>query len=574
LSRFRVWAPAAERVEVEVAGARHPMRKADGGWHEAVVDGCGEGVDYSFVLDGAEPLPDPRSGWQPRGIHGPSRLVAHAGFPWTDGGWRGIPPRSAVIYELHVGTFTPAGTFDGVIDKLDHLVRLGVTAVELMPVVEFSGNRGWGYDGVDLYAPHHAYGGPERLKRLVDACHGHGLGVIMDVVYNHLGPVGNYLGRFGPYFTDRYATPWGQAVNFDGPDSRPVRDFICDNALMWLRDYHCDGLRLDAVHAIFDMSALHILEEIGTRVEALAAQLDRSLFVIAESDLNDPRLVRSREAGGYGLDAQWSDDFHHALHAALTGERSGYYEDFGSVADIAKALADAYVYDGRYSAHRRRVHGRPATGLPGSRFLGYLQNHDQVGNRARGERSAALMSTDLLKVAAALVVLSPFIPMLFQGEEWGASTPFCYFTDHQEPELGRAVSEGRVREFAAFGWQRDEIPDPQQLSTFEMSRLDWGDLDREPHAGLLRWHQELIRIRRRFPGFSDGRLDEVRVACDEQRRWIRLDRLGVQVVANLGADEAVIPAAGGEVIAASKPVDAPREGSLRLPPESVAVLRA
>src|SRR5690606_31291439 len=351
-----------------------------------------------------------------------------------------------------VGTFTPPGTFEAAIDRLPHLVELGVDAVELLPIAQFSGRRGWGYDGVDLFAPHHAYGGPDGLKRLVDACHRHGLGVVLDVVYNHLGPEGNHLPEFGPYFSDRHTTNWGPAINYDGPGSDAVRRFVVDNALMWLRDYHVDGLRLDAVHAIVDDSAHHLLTELASEVDALATRLGRPLFLIAESDLNDPRFVRSRDAGGHGLDAAWADEWHHALHAALSGEREGYYRDFGSLAHLAKALRQAWVYDGVYSPHRRRRHGRPPVGLSGHQFVVCTQNHDQVGNRARGERTSQLLSVERLEIAAALLLTSPFVPLLFQGEEWGARTPFLYFTDHEDPALARAVSEGRRNEFRAFGW--------------------------------------------------------------------------------------------------------------------------
>src|ERR1700722_13382288 len=410
------------------------------------------GADYAFVIDGAEPpVPDPRSQSQPHGVHGRSRFVDHSAFPWTDSGWKAPALDSAIVYELHVGTFTAAATFDAAIDRLGYLKDLGVTHVELMPVAEFSGDRGWGYDGVDLFAPHHAYGGPDGLKRLVDACHARGLAVLIDVVYNHLGPSGNYLPRFGPYLTHRHSTPWGDAVNFDGRGSDEVRRLFCDNALMWLRDYHCDGLRIDAVHAIIDTSAIHFLEQLASEVAALERELGRRLVLIAESDLNDSRIVRARELGGYGIDAQWSDDFHHALHCVLTGERAGYYSDFGTIADLAKALRHAWVYDGRYSNHRGRPHGRSPAGLSGHHFLGYAQTHDQVGNRAKGERSSHLMSIARLKIGAAIVLCAPFIPMLFQGEEFGADTPFQYFTNHEEPELAKAVSEGRRKEFAAFG---------------------------------------------------------------------------------------------------------------------------
>jgi maltooligosyltrehalose trehalohydrolase len=426
------------------------MERGDRGWWHAHVPSGAPGLDYAFSLDGGEPLPDPRSPWQPRGVHAPSRLVDHQRFSWTDQRWQAPPLGSAVIYELHVGTFSPEGTFDGVIGRLEHLAGLGVTHVELMPVAEFPGVRGWGYDGVDLWAPHHAYGGPDGLKRLVDACHARGLAVLLDVVYNHLGPSGNYLGRFGPYFTSRFRTPWGDAMNFDGAGSDEVRRFVCDNARMWLRDYHVDGLRLDAVHAIADGSAVHILEQLAQEVEKLAASLGRHLVLIAESNLNDPRIVQPPSAGGYGIDAQWNDDFHHALHTVLTGERHGYYADFGRLADLATAFRRGFVYAGEYSVFRDRRHGRPAIGVSGNRFVVSAQNHDQVGNRALGERASLLMSEGRLHIAAALLLTSPFVPMLFQGEEWGASTPFLYFTDHAEPELVEAVRKGRCQEFAAF----------------------------------------------------------------------------------------------------------------------------
>lgn len=576
MATFMVWAPDAENVAVAIGVERYPMTKSDGGWWSVAIAWAGRGTDYGFSLNGGEPLPDPRSPWQPHGVHSPSRIVDHGAFHWTDGRWQAPPLSSAVIYELHIGTFTEAGTFEAAIERLDHLVDLGITHVELMPVNEFSGSRGWGYDGVDLFAPHHAYGGPDGLKRLVDACHNRGLAVLLDVVYNHLGPAGNYLARFGPYFTDRYSTPWGEAVNLDGSGSDEVRRFFCDNALMWLRDYHFDGLRIDAVHAIIDTSAVHFLEQLAAEVKELEAQLGRHLALIAESDLNDPRLVRSREAGGYGLDAQWSDDFHHALHTVLTGERDGYYADFGTLADLAKAIERVFVYDGRYSAFRGRRHGRPPRGLSGHRFLGYLQNHDQIGNRAKGERSSHLMNPARLKIAAALVFTAPFIPMLFQGEEWGASSPFLYFTDHEDTELGRAVSKGRREEFAGFGWDPEEIPDPQARESFERSRLDWNEIHRQPHAELIEWHRSLIRLRRQVPDLADGRLDRVRVRFDEQANWFILERGSVTVVCNLARQTQLVPAAEERfrsLIIGSTLEIQPRSGGLELPPDSVAILK-
>jgi len=571
MSSFRVWAPKATTVEMDVAGRRVPMAAAGGGWHEADVAEAGPGTDYGFCLDGGPALPDPRSPWQPVGVDGPSRTVDHAAFAWSDAAWRGIHLPSAVLYELHVGTFTPEGTFDAAIGRLDHLVDLGVDVVELLPVAQFPGCRGWGYDGVDLYAPHHAYGGPEGLKRLVDSCHARGLGVVMDVVYNHLGPAGNHLGAYGPYFTDRYATPWGQAVNLDDAGSDEVRAFFVDNALMWLRDYHCDGLRLDAIHAILDTSAVHLLEELGERVEALAAALGRPLFLVAESDLNDPRVVRRREVGGYGMDAQWSDDFHHAVHAVLTGERDGYYADFGSLAHVEKALRRAFVYAGDRSPYRNRRHGRHDPALSGHRFVGYAQNHDQVGNRAQGERSAALMSPGRLRLAAALVLTSPFVPMLFQGEEWGAGTPFQYFTDHADPDLGRAVSGGRRSEFVAFGWKPADVPDPQDPATFERSKLDWSELDRNEHAAVLDWHRRLIELRRAVPALTDGRLDAIGCEFRDEAGWLVVRRGPITVAGNLGVLPADLPADGG-IVLATEGVELGPDATLRLAPDAVAVL--
>jgi maltooligosyltrehalose trehalohydrolase len=575
MAGFRVWALHAQRVEVDVAGRRHPMTVNDRGWWHAEISLAERSAEYAFVLDGGESLPDPRSPWQPRGIHGASRLVDHKAFSWTDQRWQAGPLSAAIIYELHVGTFTPQGTFAGVIDKLDYLVELGVTHVELMPVAEFSGSHGWGYDGADLYAPHHAYGGPDELKRLVDACHGRGLAVILDVVYNHLGPAGNYLARFGPYFTERYATPWGQAINFDGPDSDEVRRFICDNALMWLRDYHFDGLRLDAVHALIDTSAVHLLEQLACEVSELEAQSGRHLVMIAESDLNDPRIVRAQEIGGYGIQAQWSDDFHHALHTVLTGEHDGYYADFGSLADLAKAIERVFVHDGSYSKFRRRRHGRPPKGILGHSFLGYLQNHDQVGNRAKGERSSHLLSVGRLKIAAALVLAAPFVPMLFQGEEWAASSPFLYFTNHEDAELGRLVTEGRRREFAAFSAHSDDVPDPQALETFERSKLVWDEYSRKPHAELLEWHRRLIRLRRQFAALSDGRLDRVTVSYDDQAKWLVMARGTIAVACNLSERRQRTPVGTGKdariLLASEKEIQLAGD-HVELPPDSVAVL--
>ena len=571
---FRLWAILPERVEVQVASQRYPMRRGEDNWWTADVESAGPGSDYGFVLDGEGPFPDPRSPCQPNGVHALSRLVAHD-FQRKDSGFRAPPLSSALIYELHIGTFTPEGTFESAIEKLDHLVQLGVTHVELMPVAEFSGRHGWGYDGVDVFAPHRPYGGHAGLQRLVNACHTRGLAVLLDVVYNHLGPSGNYLAKYAPYFNSHYHTPWGWAVNFDGPHSDEVRRFFCDNALMWLRDYHFDGLRLDAVHTIFDRSAKPFLEQLGDEVKELSRQTGRPLVVIPESDLNDPRLLWPHERGGFALDAQWSDDFHHALHAVLTGERTGYYGDFGTLADLAKALRNAYVYDGRYSAHRRRHHGRPPVGLDGHHFLGYAQTHDQVGNRARGERLSQLVSLGRLKIAAALVLTSPFVPMLFQGEEWGASTPFQYFTDHPEPDLAKAVREGRRREFVAFGWKPEEVPDPQAPRTFLGSRLNWEELSREPHGGLLDWHRRLIKLRQREPALSDGRLEAVLTRFDESARWLAIERGPLTIITFLSDRLQRVPIRAGRhvILMASDDSIQMDRSSIVMPPESVAVLK-
>ncbi|MGH9183130.1 MAG: malto-oligosyltrehalose trehalohydrolase [Acidimicrobiales bacterium] len=574
MTTFSVWAPRAGQVELDLGERCLPMARRDRGWFTLEVPEAGPGTDYWFRLDGSGPVPDPRSPYRPRGVDGPSRVVDHTAFPWTDSGWPGMHLPSAVLYEMHVGTFSPAGTFDGAIARLDHLVELGVSAVEVMPVAEFPGTRNWGYDGVCPYAPHHAYGGPDGLKRFVSACHARGLGVILDVVYNHLGPEGNELGRFGPYFTTFYDTPWGQAVNYDQAGSDEVRRFVVDNARAWLGDYHLDGLRLDAVHAIVDTSATHILEQLAAEVEELAATVGRPLHLIAESDLNDPRVLRPREVGGHGLSAQWSDDLHHALHAVLTGERDGYYGDFGSLADLATALGRAWVYAGRWSAYRGRTHGRAPSGLAGWRFLGYLQNHDQVGNRATGDRVSATLPPGRLRVGAALYLCAPFVPLVFQGEEWGASAPFQYFTSYQDPELGRLVRQGRRSEFAAFGWAADDVPDPQDPATFERSKLDWEQRRRSPHAELLGWYRELIALRRRTPALRDGRLDRVRARCDEEAGWLAVERGPVTVAANLGAAEVTVdlgPGRPGGALAASDPAVRVGDGTATLPPDSVVV---
>lgn len=573
MHRFTLWAPFAQTAELQLPDGRVALNRSDNGWWAADVAGAGPGSLYSYVLNGGDPMPDPRSPWQPEGVYGPSCVVDHNAFDWTDSGFIARPLPSAVIYEMHVGTFTPEGTFDAAIEKLDHLVGLGITHLELMPVNEFSGAWGWGYDGVDLYAPHHHYGPPEALKRLVNAAHGKGLAVLLDVVYNHLGPAGNYLSRFGPYFTERHHTPWGQAVNLDGPFSKEVRRFFIDNATMWLRDYHFDGLRIDAVHALVDNGAVHFVEELADHVQRLGIQLGRHFALIAESDLNDPRVVRSREMGGYGIDAQWSDDFHHAIHSLLTEERDGYYSDFHGLRDLAKALKQVFVYDGAYSDHRKRPHGRPVRMLPGFRFLGYTQNHDQVGNRAQGERLSHLAGLERAKMAAGILLTAPFVPMLFQGEEWAASSPFQYFTQHDDYQLGQAVSEGRRTEFVDFGWKPECVPDPQDPATFERSKLRWDEVGTAEHAEMLDWYRSLLRLRRQHGSLTDGDLDAMSIRFDEERSWLQYQRGALTMVCNFSSQSQCVPLPRGrEVLLASNPGCRINECGVLMGPDTFAVL--
>ena len=554
--RFQVWAPRASDVVLEADGVREQMRAGDGGWWWAEVPDAAHGTDYGFRLDGGDPRPDPRSAWQPYGPHGPSRVHDASRFTWTDDRWRGVPLAGSVLYELHVGTFTPPGTFDAAIERLDHLVELGIDLVEIMPVAAFDGAHGWGYDGVALWAVHEPYGGPDGLQRLVDACHARGLGVVLDVVYNHLGPSGNYLAEFGPYFTDSYRTPWGDAVNLDDPGSDEVRAFVIGNALRWLQDFHVDALRLDAVHALYDERAVPVLEELAAEVDALAARLGRPLHLIAESDRNDPRTVTPRAAGGLGLAAQWDDDVHHALHALLTGERQGYYNDFGSLATLAKVMTRGFLHDGTWSTFRQRHHGRPVDrqSVPGWRFVSFLQDHDQVGNRATGDRLSAIVSREQLAIGAALLLTGPFTPMIFMGEEWAAGTPWQYFTDFSDHELGKAVSAGRRGEFAGHGWSVDEVPDPQDSQSIERSRLDWTELARSPHREMLAWYRTLIQLRRDQPELADPRLDRVAVDFDEDAKWLVVHRGRFRVVVNLADGSRQVPLDGpaARVVLSSK----------------------
>lgn len=576
MTLFAVWAPKATSVAVEVDGTLTPLlAEAHEGWWQVDLPEVRAGADYGFRLDGGVRLPDPRTKWQPHGVHGPSRVVDLRAFRWTDEAWRGAALPGSVLYEVNIATFTSEGTFDAAIERLGHLVSLGVDIVELMPVAAFPGAHGWGYDGAHLFAVHDAYGGPDGLQRFVDSCHARGLGVVLDVVYNHLGPSGNYLDRFGPYFSDKHQTPWGAGINLDDEGSDEVRRFLRDNTHMWLRDYHIDGLRLDAVHALADDRAMHLLEELAREVDVLAHHVHRPLFLVAESDLNDPNLITAREGGGYGLHGQWDDDVHHTLHAMLTGERQGYYCDFGTLAGFAKVWSGAFLHDGTWSTFRGRRHGRPVDthAIPGSRFVASLQNHDQVGNRALGDRLSATLSPGRLAAGAALLMTSPFTPMLFMGEEWGASTPWQYFTEHSDPELAEAVRQGRRREFAEHGWDADAIPDPQAAATVRASTLDWSEPSQPRHQPLLRWYRDLLHLRRREGDLTDPRLDRVRV--DHGVDWLVVHRGGVRVVVSLADRALAVPldAAPVELLLAWDSAVRLAERSVVLPREGVAVVR-
>ena len=573
--RFRVWAPRARELAVKIGGLVTPLARGAGDVFEGVVRGAAAGADYVYVIDGERERPDPASRSQPQGVHGPSRVVDPSAFAWHDDTWRGVSIDRLVTYELHVGTFTPDGTFAAIIPKLPHLVSLGVTAVELMPVAEFPGGRNWGYDGVHLFAPQSTYGGPDGLRALVDACHAHGLAVILDVVYNHVGPEGNYLEEFAPFFTDAYKTPWGRAINYDGPDSDGVRRHVLTNAAHWFTEYRVDALRLDAIHGIFDHSAHHILSEIPT---VRSAALGRRAFIIGESDLNDVRVLRPPELGGYGLDAQWTDDFHHALYTLLADERRGYFEDFGRVGQLAKALTDSFVYDGQYSHHRRRRHGNRAAELPGQQFVVYVQNHDQVANGSQGRRLTTVIGPRAHALAAAVLLTSPYLPLLFMGEEYGERAPFHYFVSHGDPALIEAVRAGRRAELEGLG--ETEVPDPEAESTFFASQLDWSLVERAEHAQLLALYRELIALRRRLPSLGNCRKDLTRVAWGEAARWLVIERGDPEgelalVVCNFNPAAAQVPVEGppGSYRLALA-TDEARFGGAATPPQSELELAA
>ncbi len=575
--RFDVWAPRPGRVRLSVGDEVVEMARGhDGWWTPAGPVPSGE-ADYGYLLDDDEtPRPDPRSRRQPDGVHARSRTFDPDDFAWTDQDWTGRQLAGSVIYELHLGTFTPEGTLDAAAGRLAHLAALGVDLVELLPVNAFNGTHNWGYDGVLWSAVHEGYGGPAAYQRFVDAAHAAGLGVLQDVVYNHLGPSGNYLPLFGPYLKAEGSNPWGSLVNLDGEGSTEVRRYVLDNALMWLRDHHVDGLRLDAVHALEDESETHLLEELADEVAALSAHQRRPLSLVAESDLNDALTVTPREAGGLGMDGQWSDDFHHALHVALTGETTGYYADFEPLAALAKVCERGFFHDGTYSSFRGRDHGAPVplATMPTWRLVVCNQNHDQVGNRAAGDRLSAHLDEDQLVCAALLTLAGPFTPMLFQGEEWAASTPFQFFTSHPEPELGAATAEGRLREFEQMGWDPATVPDPQDPETFWRSKLDWSELGVDRHARVLAAYQRLAELRRTLPELTDPRFGAVSCTADEVRRVFTLRRGRLLVAVNFADAEAELVLDGDHDLlfrTPSRPTLA--DGRLALPAHAGALLR-
>jgi maltooligosyltrehalose trehalohydrolase len=543
---FTVWAPMRGEVAVRLVkdgGRIVEMEKDERGYWRSLCEGVYPGTCYSYILEGSLDRPDPASRFQPEGVHGPSCVVDPLEFSWTEGRWEGKDLKDFVIYELHVGAFTEPGTFEAIIPHLDYLTTLGITAVELMPVGQFPGGRNWGYDGVYPYAPQNSYGGPTGLKRLINECHRKGLAVILDVVYNHLGPEGNYLNDFGPYFTDRYKTPWGDAVNFDGPYSDEVRNYFIENALYWTLEYHFDALRIDAIHGIFDFSANHFLRVLAASLHREAEAAGRRIYAIAESDLNDVRVINPVEIGGYGLDAQWNDDFHHAVHTLLTDEDKGYYEDFGRIGDMAKAFREGFIYSGQYSGHRKRSHGSSSKDRPASQFIVFSQNHDQVGNRMLGDRPGHVQTFEKLKLAAGVVILSPYIPLLFMGEEYGETAPFPYFVSHSDEALIEAVRTGREREFESFRWE-GEIPDPQAEETFLNSKIDITRHLQGEHRTLFDFYRNLLKLRKDIPALCNLGRDNMAVACFEGekviflRRWFGADE--IFCLFNFGAGKAAV----------------------------------
>lgn len=523
---FRVWAPYPDEVALKIHAPEasvHSMEKDERGYWHVTLDGVIPETRYSFLLNGDKERPDPASHFQPDGVHEASAVIDHDDFPWTDNDWQNIPLKEMVLYEIHVGAFTPEGTFEAVIPRLDDLKDLGVNVIELMPVAQFPGSRNWGYDGVYPYAVQNSYGGPGQLKQLVNACHEKRIAVVLDVVYNHLGPEGNYLWDYGPYFTSKYQTPWGEAVNFDDAHSDEVRNYFIENAFHWFAHYHLDGLRLDAVHAIYDMSARPFLQELAEQVKDFSATTGKKVYLMPESDLNDTRIIRPRHLGGFGLDSQWSDDFHHSVHTLLTGEDDGYYKDFGRIEDLAAALRNGFVYDWRYSRHRKRHHGSWSGDRPAEQFIVCTQNHDQVGNRMNGERLSALISLEAQKLAAGILLLSPNIPLLFMGQEYGEPNPFLYFVSHSDEDLIDAVREGRKAEFESFQWE-GEPPDPQAENTFRRSELRWALRQEKPHQILYAFYKKLLELRRSLPALNHLEKDQMKVSVLADHAGLTLHR--------------------------------------------------
>jgi maltooligosyltrehalose trehalohydrolase len=522
---FVVWAPFLKTVSLKIVSPYLkiiPMERDDRGYWKAIFNDAPENIHYYYRLDDERDRPDPASHCQFRDVHGPSRVIDHS-FHWQDAGWKGIDLAEMILYELHVGTFTPDGTFDAVVGRLDELKDFGVNAVEIMPIAQFPGERNWGYDGVYPYAVQNSYGGPEGFKRLVNECHKRGISVVLDVVYNHLGPEGNYLREYGPYFTDKYKTPWGEAINFDDKYSNEVRNFFIENAIHWFRHYHVDALRLDAIHAIFDMEAKHFLHELSERVEEFSENEGRKFYLIAESDLNNSRVVRQREYGGHGIDGIWCDDFHHSLHTLLTGENTGYYIDFGKIAHLMKSLQEGFVYSGEYSEFRKRNHGNSSKEIFGGKMVVFSQNHDQVGNRMLGERLSTLVSYEALKLTAGTVLLSPYIPLLFMGEEYGEDSPFLYFVSHCDAALVEAVRQGRKKEFSGFAW-KGEPPDPQSMQAFLASKITWEKRTAGNGSVLLNFYKHLITLRRTIPALSSLDKKNLRIDGFEEKNIIRIHR--------------------------------------------------
>lgn len=521
-----MWAPALQKVMLKITAPEKrdiPLEVQETGYWQKVAEDVKTGSRYYFALDGENERPDPASNFQPEGVLGPSEIVDHNSFKWSDSLWKGIPLEQMIMYELHVGTFTEEGTFAAIIERLDDLLEFGINALELMPVAQFPGERNWGYDGVYPFAVQNSYGGPQGLKMLVDACHKRNIAVILDVVYNHLGPEGNFLRDFGPYFTDKYKTPWGQAVNFDDKCSDEVRHFFISNAIFWFQRYHIDALRLDALHAIYDISAKPFLRELAETVEDFSRNYGRKFCLIGESDLNDIKIISAKEQGGYGIDAQWCDEFHHSLHTLLTGEKNGYYADFGEIGQLVKSLQEGFVYSWQYSKHRARHFGSSSKDIPAAKFVVFSQNHDQTGNRMLGERLSTLVSFESLKLAAGAVLFSPYIPLLFMGEECAEESPFLYFVSHNDPSLVAAVREGRKNEFKAFEW-KEELPDPQAVDTFLKSKIRWKSRNEGRHKILLEFYKYLIRMRKEIPALSYLSKENLRASSIDNKNLIFLHR--------------------------------------------------